>query len=153
MSENTNYHRIVYYIAIVALFIFFIVILNSLPFPEHYNFWRYLGVGAATCVAGLIAYALMLAFVEKVMKILVELAGAILLFINAVFGAVCWAFFENVKLIALDWFPTMSDNLTTVTIISMVVILLIFNLLAMLILYPLSNITGANIAPLEEILE
>ncbi len=148
MSENNNY-RIVYYIAVIALFVLFLFILRDLPFPAHYEFWRKAGVCAASCFIGLIVYGVIMEFVKAVMKILVELAGAILLFINVVYVAFSWAFFEEIKSKFLEWAPNISEKLNLFTIVGLVLTLLVFNLLVMLVLYPLSKITDANIEPLD----
>ncbi len=148
MSENNNY-RIVYYIAIIVLLILFIFILQVLPFPGYYDFGRKAGVCAVSCFIGIVAYGLILGFVEMVMRILVELAGAVLLFINVVYVASGWAFFEEIKAQFLEWVPDISEKLNIIIIIGLVLILLVFNLLVMLVLYPLSKITDANIEPLD----
>ncbi|WP_321287701.1 hypothetical protein [uncultured Sunxiuqinia sp.] len=144
MSEKKDL-SIVANIALVIFLVLFIIILSKLPFPEHYDFWRKAGVCAASCFVGILVYSIVILFVERIFKILVELLAVFVLFLDVLFIAFCWSFFEEAKLIVLDWFPTVSDNLTTITIVSIVSILLIFNFFVMIILYPFSNIAGANI--------
>ena len=89
-------------IEVFILFIVFLVILNDLPFPSSYGFLPLTGITAVTSLVGFGVYSLAVGIVESIYKITVEVTGAILLFINVVYGDTCRAIFEQIKLLILE---------------------------------------------------
>lgn len=134
-------------IAAVILLLIFITILKNLPFPKDYGFVPLAGIAVGTCIIGFIIYMIAIGVVESVFKIIVEIAGAILLFINVVFIASCWAYFEQIKLYINNQGIFISWNQTFVTIGALFLFALIFNLLVVFILYPISRVAGTRLDP------
>lgn len=147
MSEKNQSQTPAFGIAIVILFILFIIILNQLPFPSDYGFWSLVGITAATCFVGFGIYSISIGIVETIYKIIVEIAGAILVFINVVYGAICWALFEQIKLLVEEQQILISWNQTFVSIALIILFLLTFNIFSVWILYPMAQVAGTRLDP------
>lgn len=132
-------------IALIALFIVFIAMLTKLPFPRSYDFWPRAGICFVCFLTGGIIYSISVGLVELIYKVIVEISAALLLFGNMLYVACLWAYYKEVEAsvmelgLPVDWEPAVT------TIVVSAVILLIFNLVAVFFLYPMSRIANTKL--------
>ncbi len=149
MADNTNHksQTPAFGIGLFISAIIFIIILNHLPFPRDYEFINLAGVFIASAIVAGIIYAFSVGLVSSIYKIIVELAAVILLLFNATYAAYSWASFDAIKasLAEEGMFLDMNENVAAVLV--MLIILLVIDLLAVFILYPLAQIAGTTLEP------
>jgi hypothetical protein len=127
-------------IAMLLATIGFIIILNQLPFPDHYGFWHLLGIFLASCFIGFIIFAISTGLMNAVLKIVVEILVVLLMLVNVTYVASCWAFFDGI-LIGLN----LENENKFIAIIILALSLFIFDLICALVLIPLSRIVGSDV--------
>lgn len=137
MKESEPKQTPAFGLALFIFFIIFIIVLNQLPFPPHYEFWQLAGITFATIMVTAIIYGIAAGLVEAIFKIFVEIAAALLLLADAIYVAALWSMFDAAKLyFNLETWPT---------IFVLAVILFFTNLLIIFVLYPLSRIAGTSL--------
>jgi len=147
MTPMENKQTPAFAISLIVLFIMYLIILNQLPFPHDYGFGALAVVTVASVVIGLMIYGISLGIIQTIYKVLVEIAGAVLLFFNVTLLAVSWSALNEIKAYLAELEILVEWNQTFLTVLAVLLSLLIFNLLAIWVLYPLAQIAGTTLLP------
>ncbi|MFY0631456.1 MAG: hypothetical protein JXR05_13820 [Flavobacteriaceae bacterium] len=132
-------------ITIIILLIVFIIFMVKSPLYEKYDFWPFVGIGAGSVFIGIIIYMLAYGIVESIFKIIVEVIAAILIFINVIYLVHSWETFELMKYSVYELGILRSWNQNFVTVLAILIPMLIVNIVAFFIIYPLSRIAGTRV--------
>lgn len=132
-------------IAIGVLLVVFVIYVSKTSLTYEETVWPAIGAGAACAFIGGIVYTIGLGIVESIYKVLVEIMAALLLFANAIYLVESWISFNRIKIdvirlgILEDW------NLEFRTVLYILLPLILANIVAFFIIYPLSRIAGTKL--------
>lgn len=134
----------VYAIACILGLISYVALVARIPMPFD-GIWPRIGIGFATLCGGGLFYLICGHFIALVLKAIVEISAAVLLFLNGAYFLWIWSDFQGIKgeLVAQEVVP--ADQAAVTIIIGTVIAAAVANCLAFLILYPLSKTVGTSI--------
>jgi hypothetical protein len=132
-------------IALILLLIIFIIYLFNSPLTAGYGFWPLIGIGAACAFVGGIIYGFAYGIVEGIFKVLVEIIAVFVLFSNAMYLVNCWVTWDLMKLKAKELGILQNWNSDLLATLYVLLPLLIVNIFAFFIIYPLSRIAGTRV--------
>jgi hypothetical protein len=126
--------------AIVGVIIYLCVI-AGLPLPGDPGFWTRSGIGFGSALAGTFVLSTALEFVKASLKAIVEVAMCLLLFSNALAGALLWTAYGSDRAGALLRPIGPFAGLAIAT----AVLLFVLDALVLLVLYPLARTAGTDL--------
>ncbi len=134
-------------IAMFVGFILFVILMANIPLPGRQGFWPRFGLGFASLAAGGMICAIALGIVESALKVIVEIAAVILIFINVSVGPIVTANIGYLRELLVDLGVNPSGNLTLLVFIFSAIGLLLFDLFVYFTLYPFAKIAGTKLDP------
>ena len=145
-SKKASNANVAFNIAILIFFIVFVILLNNLTFNENKNFIQLVGITLGCSIVGGILFLISTSLIDALLKIIVEVAVAFLLFVNVSAIAISWSSFDKIKIyISTVELNLIQENLSIASALSIGLSLLIIDIIASLILVPLTRIVGTNI--------
>lgn len=145
-SKKASNTTVAFNIAIFIFFIVFVIVLNNPTFNENKNFIQLVGITIGCSIVGGILFLISTSLIDALLKIIVEVAIAFLLFVNVSTIAISWSSFDKIKMyISTVELNLVQENVGVASALSIVLTLLIIDIIASLILVPLTRIVGTNI--------
>jgi hypothetical protein len=131
----------VFGVAMFVALILYIGLISKLPLPEDTASWPRVGIGFASAIGGGMVFSWASAFVQRFLKVIVEVAAVALLLINVSVGALLWTAFPEIS----RWGSPKGDGPFGGIVLMGAIFLFLFDVLAFLVLYPLARTVGTNI--------
>lgn len=140
MSEARESRFPIFEIALIVAGIILIVILNQIPFPDHYSFFNYLVVFLVSGFFGALAFMIVNGLMSEIYRFIVNILAVFYILLNAVYISLCIAYFELLKLRLASTFNFDPYENSFLVFLILAVILILWNIGVAIFFVPIAKL-------------